>query len=1049
MADSPSNSSLRSEPSPVPHPETTVNGETSPSSTSNTSSSTAGTSGGENSTDKPQDVKNEDATNTANGEVATATNGSTSPVKKRYCTHKKQAMMEAEKEAKEKAEKEKPEKEKIEAEKKKKEDDKDKKESDGEKDKKENEDAEKGKDEDEKETKKKKNKKSSKKKKKRKAKESDAESDSSSSSSPSSSSSSSDSSDSSDESDADAELLRAVLKVMLKSKAKARKAKKKRRAKKKAAKKAAEERESSEESTESSEEKKEDDKEKSENAALEFKRVDELYDKELHDWTIKDTVPNPKTDNYSDFVFTVRRCFDYEGRHTDTVLDIKSPLLKDALHGILGHIRGISLVEDVPIIDPRTIFIFEDQIKAWLEADNTDRKDKKPRRDPLTNQPLPDFTDDELKLQKQQVKLLIEYIDTDFRATKAQLYPLLENKSITYELLWAVLKPNTIMYTTCAGSNEPRAFRLEYAQENSSFTRGKWWSVEGRYLEFEGVHNTGEGPTSPHAGFGWGTIMVDIDSFKGPRKIQSLACYPMEMRKDREELNEKLIERGKKFVTLSGQQYKMHHGLAFLKKNRQYLKVHINGRIMIDSATFRRVNPNYVLSSVKARNNDAEDDEEANYFYLDPEDDPANDSACDDCCCNDESKAEEKSSKEVKKVRWIRDNEGEWQLVTKDDILAGQNKLDTNIETVENNSSDSCSDGPPRPPTFSDNDYLIAAPVVLGWAFNEKLWLEFPVSQISEIEWNEKAFDQLVLPKDQKDIVRALVESHSATEGSCTIDDVIAGKGRGLVSVLHGPPGVGKTMTCEAIAEFLRRPLYCVSSGELGTNPTQLEHELQKILDIAHGWGAVLLLDEADVFLEKRSFADMHRNALVGIFLRLLEYFQGILFLTTNRVETFDDAFQSRIHVALRYTDLKTSAKSAIWKMFIDKVHSTEVSAASEPSSPPTPPSPSMSATSLQTATVSDSSSKTITESFANPTSTAPSPATLPRLITSEDISYLAKKDLNGRQIKNIVRTAQALAKSQGERMGMRHVRKVLAVAEGFDDDLGGRSKISKLGVYA
>lgn len=100
-----------------------------------------------------------------------------------------------------------------------------------------------------------------------------------------------------------------------------------------------------------------------------------------------------------------------------------------------------------------------------------------------------------------------------------------------------------------------------------------------------------------------------------------------------------------------------------------------------------------------------------------------------------------------------------------------------------------------------------------------------------------------------------------------------------------------------------------VSAGELGTDPRYLETELLKILDICHTWGAILLLDEADVFLERRSLHDIHRNSLVGVFLRQLEYFmasddhrtpspffpytdlltrrawQGILFLTTNRVE--------------------------------------------------------------------------------------------------------------------------------------------------------------------
>jgi hypothetical protein len=106
-----------------------------------------------------------------------------------------------------------------------------------------------------------------------------------------------------------------------------------------------------------------------------------------------------------------------------------------------------------------------------------------------------------------------------------------------------------------------------------------------------------------------------------------------------------------------------------------------------------------------------------------------------------------------------------------------------------------------------------------------------------------------------------------------------------MVAVLHGPPGTGKTLTAEGISELLKCPLYMVSAGELGTDSRYLESELQKILDICHAWGAILLLDEADVFLEKRNMHDIHRNALVSIFLRQLEYFQGILFLTTNRVE--------------------------------------------------------------------------------------------------------------------------------------------------------------------
>ncbi len=92
------------------------------------------------------------------------------------------------------------------------------------------------------------------------------------------------------------------------------------------------------------------------------------------------------------------------------------------------------------------------------------------------------------------------------------------------------------------------------------------------------------------------------------------------------------------------------------------------------------------------------------------------------------------------------------------------------------------------------------------------------------------------------------------------------------------------------------------------------------ILDVAHTWGAVLLIDEADVFLEKRELHDIGRNALVSIFLRMLEYFQGVVFLTTNRVATFDEAFESRIHIGIRYGELDIKARKSIWKLFINKV---------------------------------------------------------------------------------------------------------------------------------
>lgn len=143
-----------------------------------------------------------------------------------------------------------------------------------------------------------------------------------------------------------------------------------------------------------------------------------------------------------------------------------------------------------------------------------------------------------------------------------------------------------------------------------------------------------------------------------------------------------------------------------------------------------------------------------------------------------------------------------------------------------------------------------------------------------------------------KSLIYQLVTAHS--NGAVDFDDFVKGKGKGLVGLLFGPPGSGKTLTAEAVAEIARMPLYMVSSGALGHEPDDIQHRLSAILKLASHWKAVLLLDEADVFLAERTLTNLERNAIVSIFLRELEYYQGILLLTTNQAEVIDEAFQSQ-----------------------------------------------------------------------------------------------------------------------------------------------------------
>jgi hypothetical protein len=567
-------------------------------------------------------------------------------------------------------------------------------------------------------------------------------------------------------------------------------------------------------------------------------------------------------------------------------------------------VKGVSLVEETPNVDPNLLFLYlEDLRKVCNDLKNKKVTVKKGKKKAIKRN----------ETKRKHLKVLLKYLDKDYASTKKTLYPMLESGLITFDLLWALWKPNTLAYTTTYGSlDQPRAFKIDLAEKEFSFMKGEWYNVEGKYLEYDGKS------------WGMGSMDCDVQAFKGARKITSLSCYPLKYHKNESKIRAELIERGKKFVGLQGVKYMGMEGMAYYKKKRQIVKVNINGRIMVDPAIHRRILPNYPVSTVKPKDPDIMDS--------DSEDDDDDD--CEDSSDNDRNhgledrKKDEDSVKYKKKV--VLDDKDEPQIVyvavDEDGQETKKQKLDA-VPSTELKKGDEAAAAPEEDkkdlPTFTDEEYLIASPVVLGFAFAEKMWLEFTVSGVKEIVWNEGAYDSLVLEDNTKAIVKALVESHKYHPAE-SIDDVIQGKGKGLVAVLHGPPGTGKTLTAEGISELLKCPLYMVSAGELGTDPRTLEGELQKILDIAHAWGAVLLLDEADVFLEKRTIHDIHRNALVSIFLRLLEYFQGILFLTTNRVETFDDAFQSRIHIALRYDELSVKAKKSVFKMFIERVRMLE-----------------------------------------------------------------------------------------------------------------------------
>ncbi|KAM3080586.1 hypothetical protein ACMFMG_005527 [Clarireedia jacksonii] len=166
-----------------------------------------------------------------------------------------------------------------------------------------------------------------------------------------------------------------------------------------------------------------------------------------------------------------------------------------------------------------------------------------------------------------------------------------------------------------------------------------------------------------------------------------------------------------------------------------------------------------------------------------------------------------------------------------------------------------------------------------------------------------------------------------------------------------------------------RRPLLKITSGELGVygpaNGSEKEERLMQLFSLATRWNAIILLDEADVFMQERSIDNLEGNWLVSTLLRVLEYYEGILFLTTNRVETIDSAFRSRIHLAIAYQPLSADARRQLWSSTIIRANCGQA----------------------------------------------------PEWLSPDMLKTLGEMAVNGREIRNLVRTGLVIARSEGREL--------------------------------
>jgi hypothetical protein len=228
--------------------------------------------------------------------------------------------------------------------------------------------------------------------------------------------------------------------------------------------------------------------------------------------------------------------------------------------------------------------------------------------------------------------------------------------------------------------------------------------------------------------FGESTEILQIEMFSGARRIENLPAYPLEFHPD-PEIWSRLVSAGRKFVSLIGCYHRQYEGNMFVQNKDQLMKVHVISRIMIDAQQFRKWNPNYARLTTKKPHTD----------------------------------------------------------------MFGQILDHEIIDRVQSNGMD--------PSELKEEELAICSPTVLGFSLNEKIWGkstlddgelswlmslgEFAVEKVAAIQFSDTPFDMLAIPEDKKKVIKSLTESRvrATTEGK--FDDIIEGKGQGIIILLQ------------------------------------------------------------------------------------------------------------------------------------------------------------------------------------------------------------------------------------------------------------------------
>lgn len=357
-----------------------------------------------------------------------------------------------------------------------------------------------------------------------------------------------------------------------------------------------------------------------------------------------------------------------------------------------------------------------------------------------------------------------------------------------------------------------------------------------------------------------------VASYEGTKDVTSLPAYPIRFAKDHEKLLQRLQARGEKFRSFvtqprfprsytgwtlthnpSGERIRTHSDepIAFPE--------HIDSDVVIDfRETYQTIppwKPDFIAVDDSVRKPQTSVDEFAIIHWA------------------DRNRSEQNTKKyEMVVHRDGMDEERLAELVRSGGFLRTIRGADWAQEVLPSVARHK----------LSPEDLALLPCRVFVYSLRDRRFVNADIRDLRPIKREKTTFDKLKISTSHKIMIQSLVHEHfqkkeaqakGRTKQLEIFDqDFIRGKGRGLVMLLHGAPGVGKTATAEAVADVYKKPLFPITCGDLGIEPKEVETNLNEIFRLANVWDCILLLDEAEIFLSPREKRDdnLQRNALVS-----------------------------------------------------------------------------------------------------------------------------------------------------------------------------------------